>query len=60
MLIHIIADYGAGDLAFAGVAQRIKLHLSGAEPVLAPVMSFSTLAAGRTMNMPGRKTRVSG
>jgi len=25
MLIHVIADYGPGDLAFAEVAQRIKL-----------------------------------
>jgi hypothetical protein len=27
VLIHIIADYGHGDLAFAEVVQRIKLHL---------------------------------
>ena len=27
MLVHIVADYGAGDLAFAEVVQRIKLHL---------------------------------
>jgi len=46
MLIHIVADYGAGDLAFAEVVQRIKLHLPGAEPVLTPVPSFSTLAVG--------------
>lgn len=46
MLIHIVADYGAGDLAFAEVVQRIKLHLPGAEPVLTPVPPFSTLAAG--------------
>jgi S-adenosylmethionine hydrolase len=46
MLIHIIADYGYGDLAFAEVIQRIKLHLPDAEPVLTPVPPFSTLAAG--------------
>ena len=47
MLVHIIADYGpAGDLAFAEVVQRIKLHLPDAEPVLTPVPPFSTLAAG--------------
>ncbi|HEY9749709.1 MAG TPA: hypothetical protein V6C63_13575 [Allocoleopsis sp.] len=46
MLIHIIADYGPGDLAFAEVVQRIKLHLPDAEPVLTPVPAFSTLAAG--------------
>lgn len=34
MLVHIVADYGAGDLAFAEVVQRIKLHLPDAEPLL--------------------------
>ncbi|MEP6958057.1 MAG: hypothetical protein ABI980_04960 [Nitrospirota bacterium] len=42
MLVHIVADYGAGDLAFAEVVQRIKLQLPDAEPVLVPVPSFST------------------
>ncbi len=46
MLVHIIADYGQGDLAFAEVVQRIKLYLPDAEPVLTPVPAFSTLAAG--------------
>jgi hypothetical protein len=46
MLVHIIADYGQGDLAFAEVVQRIKLFLPDAEPVLTPVPPFSTLAAG--------------
>jgi hypothetical protein len=47
MLVHIIADYGpTGDLAFAEVVQRIKLHLPDAEPVLTPVPPFATLAAG--------------
>lgn len=46
MLVHIIADYGTGDLAFSEVVQRIKLHLPDAEPVPVPVPSFSTLAAG--------------
>ena len=47
MLVHIIADYGpTGDLAFAEVVQRIKIHLPDAEPVLTPVPAFSTLAAG--------------
>src|ERR687886_576018 len=46
MLVHIIADYGYGDLAFAEVVQRIKLHLPDAEPVLIPVPPFATLAAG--------------
>lgn len=46
MLVHIIADYGQGDLAFAEVVQRIKFFLPDAEPVLTPVPAFSTLAAG--------------
>ncbi len=46
MLVHIIADYGPGDLAFAEVVQQIRLHLPDAEPVLTPVPPFSTLAAG--------------
>ncbi|HEU4683049.1 MAG TPA: hypothetical protein VFS39_00925 [Nitrospira sp.] len=46
MLVHIIADYGTGDLAFAEVIQRIKLHLPDAEPVPVSVPAFSTLAAG--------------
>jgi hypothetical protein len=46
MLVHIIADYGQGDLAFAEVIQRIKSVLPDAEPVLIPVPPFATLAAG--------------
>src|SRR3712207_8796798 len=46
MLVHIIADYGLGDLAFAEVVQRIKLYLPDAEPVLTPVPPFATIAAG--------------
>ena len=46
MLVHIIADYGQGDLAFAEVVQRIKFHLPDAEPVWTPVPAFQTLAAG--------------
>ena len=46
MLVHIIADYGFGDLAFAEVVQRIKFYLPDAEPILTPVPAFATLAAG--------------
>ena len=46
MLVHIVADYGYGDLAFAEVVQRIKLHLPDADPVVTPVPAFSTLSAG--------------
>jgi hypothetical protein len=46
MLVHIIADYGKCDLAFAEVVQRLKMHLPQAEPMLLSVPPFSTLAAG--------------
>ena len=46
MLIHVVADYGPGDLAFAEVAQRVKLRLPDAEPLYTPVPAFATLAAG--------------
>jgi S-adenosylmethionine hydrolase len=46
VLVHIIADYGTGDLAFAEVVQRIKSHLPDAELVPVPVPAFSTVAAG--------------
>src|SRR5690349_6243556 len=46
MLVHIVADSGQGDLAFAEVVQRLKFYLPEAEPVLTPVPPFSALAAG--------------
>lgn len=46
MLVHVIADYGIGDLAFAEVIQRIKSYLPDAEAISVPVPAFSTLAAG--------------
>ncbi|HEV2741953.1 MAG TPA: SAM-dependent chlorinase/fluorinase [Rubrobacter sp.] len=46
MLVHIVADYGHGDLAFAEVVGRVKLHLPDAEIVPVPVPPFATLAAG--------------
>jgi hypothetical protein len=46
VLVHIVADYGHGDLAFSEVIQRIRIHLPDAELVLTPVPAFSTLAAG--------------
>ena len=60
MLIHIIADFGTGDLAFAEVMQRIKLHLSDAEPVPVPVPPFSTLAAGFCIAQLGLNAAPSG
>jgi len=46
MLVHIIADYGPGDLAWAEVVQRLKRSLPDAEPLCTPVPPFATLAAG--------------
>lgn len=46
MLVHVIADYGIGDLAFAEVLQRMMFHLPDAEPIPLPIPAFSTLAAG--------------
>lgn len=60
MLVHIIADYGIGDLAFAEVVQRIKLHLPDVEPVLTPVPAFSTIAAGFCIAQLGLNASPSG
>lgn len=63
MLVHIVADYGTGDLAFAEVIQRIKVYLPDAEPMPLPVPAFSTLAAGfciaRSASIPRRPARSS-
>lgn len=60
MLVHIIADYGQGDLAFAEVVQRIKQYLPDAEPVLTPVPAFATLAAGFCIAQLGLNTAPAG
>jgi S-adenosylmethionine hydrolase len=46
MLVHVIADFGYSDLAFAEVAQRLKTLLPSSELILTSVPPFSTLAAG--------------
>ncbi len=46
MLVHLIADFGQNDLAFAEVAQRFKIYLPEAELVMTSVPPFATLAAG--------------
>lgn len=46
MLIHLIADYGIGDPAFAEVTQRLKLLLPQAQIFPLSVPPFSTLATG--------------
>jgi S-adenosylmethionine hydrolase len=46
MLIHVVADYGHGDLAFAEVGQRLALHLPEATLLTTPVPAFDTVSAG--------------
>ena len=46
MLLHIIADYGHGDLAFAEVVQRFSGLFPDARVVCTPVPPFATLATG--------------
>jgi S-adenosylmethionine hydrolase len=46
MLLHLIADFGHADLAFAEVSQRLKRLLPQAELFLTTVPPFATLAAG--------------
>ncbi len=46
MLIHLVADYGHGDLAFAEVCQRLVLHLPEATVLTTPVPAFDTVSAG--------------
>jgi hypothetical protein len=46
MLVHLVADYGVGDLAFAEVSQRIVRALPPAWVHAIPVAPFDTLAAG--------------
>jgi hypothetical protein len=42
----MVADYGLSDLAFAEVAQRIKLYLVETELLYTPVPPFATITAG--------------
>jgi S-adenosyl-l-methionine hydroxide adenosyltransferase len=46
MLLHLVADYGPGDLAFAEVEQRLAVALPGCTVVRTPVPAFDTVAAG--------------
>ncbi len=46
MLVHLIADYGHGDLAFAEVRQRLAALLPGADVYATPVPAFDTISAG--------------
>jgi len=46
MLIHLVADYGPGDLAAAEVRAVLAVHLPGADVAYTPVGPFDTVAAG--------------
>lgn len=46
MLLHVVADYGHNDLAFAEVAQRLALELPEMRLLCTVVPPFATLAAG--------------
>jgi len=46
VLVHLIADYGHGDLAFAEVAQRLRSLLPDAIVLPTPVPPFDTVSAG--------------
>jgi S-adenosylmethionine hydrolase len=45
-LIHLIADYGVGDPAFAEVIQKLKLLISESTIIPTSIPAFSTLATG--------------
>src|SRR3954462_7638257 len=46
MLLTVVADYGAGDLAFAEVRQRFASLLPNADVEEVPVPPFDTVSAG--------------
>jgi len=46
VLLHLVADYGAADLAFAEVQQRLALDVPDARVVPLSVRPFDTLGAG--------------
>ncbi len=46
MLVHLIADYGPGDLAAAEVRACLAVHLPDAKVMYTPVGPFDTVAAG--------------
>ena len=44
--MHLVADYGVGDLAAAEVRASLAVHLPGADVAYTPVGPFDTVAAG--------------
>jgi len=63
MLVHSIADYGVGDLAFAEVVQRIKLYLPDdrlSRERGVPSSAISTINAPQTkLSHRGKANRLS-
>jgi hypothetical protein len=55
MLIPMVADYRLSDLAFAEVAQRIKLYLVETELLYTLVPPFATITAGFCVAQLGLK-----
>ena len=55
MLIPMVVDYGLSDLAFAEVAQRIKLYLVETELLYTLVPPFATITAGFCVAQLGLK-----
>jgi hypothetical protein len=51
----MVADYGLSDLAFAEVAQRIKLYLVETELLYTLVPPFATITAGFCVAQLGLK-----
>ena len=51
----MVADYGLSDLAFAEVAQRIKLYLMETELLYTLVPPFATITAGFCVAQLGLK-----
>jgi hypothetical protein len=45
-LVHVVADYGVGDLAFSEVVQRLQLALPGSVVQVTHVPMLDTLSAG--------------
>jgi hypothetical protein len=45
-LLHLVADYGGGDLAYSELVQWLELVVPGTELVLTQVAPYDTVAAG--------------
>ncbi|MGE0492380.1 MAG: S-adenosyl-l-methionine hydroxide adenosyltransferase family protein [Vulcanimicrobiota bacterium] len=57
ILVHVIADYGPGDLAFSEMLSALAAHLPAeARWITTPVESFNTLATGFVVAQLGLKT----